>query len=110
MLKKENYSVKDELKKSESEVKKLKKEKLALLDKLVVFEGLVESKGFVEHSDAESHTWNSLPEYHNSGRSNDTFSWNQYGKDLWDTMYWFGWKVIAAPFYGSRQEYFSPCS
>ena len=56
MLKKENYSVKDKLKKSESEVKKLKKEKLALLDKLVVFEGLVESKGFVEHSDAESHT------------------------------------------------------
>ena len=54
MLKKENYSVKDKLKKSESEVKKLKKEKLALLDKLVVFEGLVESKGFVEHSDAES--------------------------------------------------------
>ena len=76
-----------------------------------MFEGFVEhsdaeSKGFVEHWDAESHTWNSLPEYHNSGRSNDTFSWNQYGKDLWDTMYWFGWKVIAALFYGSRQVFF----
>ena len=54
MLKKENYSVKDKLKKSESEVKKLKKEKLALLDKLGMFKGLVESKGFFEHSDAES--------------------------------------------------------